>query len=83
MSWRRRKFSRSAAKEVLSVDNFRASMKIGEADEIVMNHTALEHVISEAPEAYKDVDEIVSSIEGAQLAKVVATCTPLIVMKGV
>ncbi|GAB6549788.1 RNA ligase RtcB [Bacillus cereus] len=78
-----RKFSRSAAKEVLSIDSFRASMKIGEADEIVMNHTALEHVISEAPEAYKDVDEIVSSIEGAQLAKVVATCTPLIVMKGV
>ncbi|WP_460291909.1 hypothetical protein, partial [Bacillus cereus] len=35
-----RKFSRSAAKEVLSIDSFRASMKIGEADEIVMNHIA-------------------------------------------
>jgi tRNA-splicing ligase RtcB len=36
----------------------------------------------EAPEAYKDVDEVVKSVVGANLAKKVARLTPLVVIKG-
>lgn len=36
----------------------------------------------EAPEAYKDVDEVVRSVVGANLARKVARLTPLVVIKG-
>ena len=36
----------------------------------------------EAPQAYKDIDEVVSVVEGARLARVVAAARPLAVLKG-
>ena len=36
----------------------------------------------EAPQAYKDVDQVVQSVVGAGIAKKVAVLTPLIVIKG-
>jgi tRNA-splicing ligase RtcB len=36
----------------------------------------------EAPEAYKDVDQVVESVVGAGIAKKVARLNPLIVIKG-
>lgn len=36
----------------------------------------------EAPQAYKDIDEVIRVVEGAKLAKVVAKMRPLAVLKG-
>ncbi len=36
----------------------------------------------EAPQAYKDVNQVVESVVGAGIAKKVARLTPLIVIKG-
>jgi tRNA-splicing ligase RtcB (3'-phosphate/5'-hydroxy nucleic acid ligase) len=36
----------------------------------------------EAPQAYKDIDEVIRVVEGAGLAKVVAKMRPLAVLKG-
>lgn len=77
-----RVFSRTEAKEQISIDSFEKSMKIGTEDEIVVNHVALESILDEAPQAYKDVDQIIESIEGANLSSVVAKCSPMIVIKG-
>jgi tRNA-splicing ligase RtcB len=38
--------------------------------------------LDEAPEAYKDIREVIDTIAGAGLARVVATCRPLMVLKG-
>ncbi|HPA27994.1 MAG TPA: RtcB family protein, partial [Acidobacteriota bacterium] len=41
------------------------------------------HTIKEeAPQAYKDIDEVIRVVEGAKLAKVVAKMRPLAVLKG-
>ncbi|WP_127587673.1 RtcB family protein [Paenibacillus koleovorans] len=75
--------SRNATKQLVSVDEFASSMKIGQEDEVVLNHRALESLIDESPQAYKDVDQIIDSVVQARLASVVAKCRPLAAVKGV
>ncbi|THF84431.1 RtcB family protein [Cohnella fermenti] len=75
--------SRNATKQLVTVDEFASSMRIGQEDEIVLNHRALESLIDESPQAYKDVDQIIDSVVQARLASVVAKCRPLAAVKGV
>ncbi|MCS7463901.1 RtcB family protein [Paenibacillus doosanensis] len=75
--------SRSATKRLVTMDQFRSSMRIGSDDEIVVNQRTLESLIDESPQAYKDVDQIIDSVVGAGLAGVVAKCKPLAAVKGV
>ncbi|WP_027086241.1 RtcB family protein [Cohnella panacarvi] len=75
--------SRNATKQLVTVDEFASSMRIGQEDEIVLNHRALEALIDESPQAYKDVDRIIDSVVRARLADVVAKCRPLAAVKGV
>ncbi|RUS45873.1 RtcB family protein [Cohnella sp. AR92] len=75
--------SRNATKQLVTVDEFASSMRVGQEDEIVLNHRALESLIDESPQAYKDVDQIIDSVVQARLAAVVAKCRPLAAVKGV
>jgi tRNA-splicing ligase RtcB len=75
--------SRRATKELITIDQFKSSMKVGTEDEIVVNQRTLESILDECPQAYKDVDQIIDSVVGAGLASVVAECKPLAVLKGV
>lgn len=75
--------SRNATKQLVTVDEFASSMRVGQEDEIVLNHRALESLIDESPQAYKDVDQIIDSVVQARLASVVAKCRPLAAVKGV
>lgn len=75
--------SRNATKQLVTVDEFASSMRIGQDDEIVLNTRALEALVDESPQAYKDVDQIIDSVVQARLADVVAKCRPLAAVKGV
>lgn len=75
--------SRRATKELVTVDEFAASMKVGTDDEILVNHRTLATILDESPQAYKDVDQIIDSVVQAGLASVVAQCKPMAVIKGV
>jgi len=74
--------SRRATKELVTVDEFSASMRVGEDDEILVNHRTLASIVDESPQAYKDVDQIINSVVKADLATVVAQCKPMAVIKG-
>ncbi len=75
--------SRNATKQLVTVDEFASSLRIGQDDEVVLNHRALESLVDESPQAYKDVDQIIDSVVQARLASVVAKCRPLAAVKGV
>ncbi|WP_138755687.1 RtcB family protein [Paenibacillus sinopodophylli] len=74
--------SRNATKQLVSVEEVAAAMRVGTDDEIVANQRSMESLVDESPQAYKDVDQIIESVVGAGLAKVVAKCKPLAVVKG-
>lgn len=74
--------SRRATKELITVDQVAQSMRVGQDDEILVNHRTLEGLVDESAFAYKDVDQIIDSIEQAGLASVVARCLPIAVIKG-
>ncbi|GAA3411415.1 RtcB family protein [Paenibacillus hodogayensis] len=74
--------SRSATKRLVSVEEFRAALGVGTDAEVVVNQRTLESIIDESPQAYKDVDQIIESVTGAGLARVVAKCKPLATVKG-
>jgi tRNA-splicing ligase RtcB len=75
--------SRRATKEMVTVDEFARSMKVGTEEEIIVNQRTLASILDECPQAYKDVDQIIDSVVGAGLASVVAECKPMAVIKGV
>ncbi|GIO10487.1 RNA-splicing ligase RtcB [Cohnella xylanilytica] len=75
--------SRNATKQLVTLREFEAAMRVGTEDEIVVNHRALEAILDESPQAYKNVDQIIDSVVGAELASVVAKCRPLATVKGV
>lgn len=75
--------SRKATKELVTIDQFEQAMRVGQEDEIMVNHRSLASILDECPQAYKDVDQIIDSVVGANLASVVAKCNPLIAIKGV
>jgi tRNA-splicing ligase RtcB (3'-phosphate/5'-hydroxy nucleic acid ligase) len=64
------------------VDEFSSALKVGTEDEVVVNQKSLESILDESPQAYKDVDQIIESVTGAGLARVVAKCKPLAAVKG-
>ncbi|PYI51481.1 RtcB family protein [Paenibacillus flagellatus] len=75
--------SRKATKELVTVDQFERSLRVGTDDEVLVNHRSLQSILDECPQAYKDVDQIIDSVVGASLADVVATCKPMAAIKGV
>ncbi|MFC4776038.1 RtcB family protein [Paenibacillus sp. GCM10023252] len=75
--------SRKATKELVTVDEFQASLRVGTEDEVLVNHRTLKTILDECPQAYKDVDQIIDSVIGAKLASVVARCKPMAAIKGV
>ncbi|MFX3632914.1 MAG: RtcB family protein [Candidatus Pristimantibacillus sp.] len=74
--------SRRATKELVTVDQFEQSLKVGTDEEILVNHRSLQTILDECPQAYKDVDQIIDSVVGASLAAVVAKCKPMAAIKG-
>lgn len=75
--------SRSATKQLVTVEQVAESMKVGTDNEIMVNHRSLDHLIDESAFAYKDVDQIIDSVVRAGLANVVAKSLPIAVIKGV
>ncbi|WP_421924793.1 RtcB family protein [Paenibacillus luteus] len=75
--------SRKATKQLITIDEFEHSLKVGTDDEIVVNHQSLQTILDECPQAYKDVDQIIDSVVGASLAAVVAKCKPMAAIKGI
>ena len=74
-----RVFSRSQAKREIRGDELRNRlMKAG----IYVKAGSLSGLAEEAPEAYKDVDQVVDCVIGAGLANKVARLKPLAVIKG-
>ena len=74
-----RKLSRKAAIDTLTVDGVMKEM----ADrDIYLRNGTTEGVLEEAPEAYKDVDEVIKVVCDAGLTAKVAKLTPIGVIKG-
>ncbi len=74
-----RKLSRKKAMDTLTVDG--VMKELSERDIYLRNGT-IEGVLEEAPDAYKDVDEVVRVVCDAGLTAKVAKLTPIGVIKG-
>jgi len=74
-----RKMSRKAAFDRLSVDDLRNSMR---SRNIYLKSGTDQSILDEAPEAYKDVDQVVSVVCDSGLTGKVARLRPLGVVKG-
>ncbi len=74
-----RMMSRTAARKAIRGDRLRADL---EARGIRVKAGSMGELAEEAPEAYKDVDEVVRSVTGAGIARKVARLIPLAVIKG-
>lgn len=72
-----RVLSRTAARKQISVTDLLASMR----GIIFASHKA-RTLLDEAPQAYKDIDEVVETLAGIGLTKKVARLRPLAVLKG-
>jgi len=75
-----RVLSRGAAKRTLNAEALVKGMK--SRGILVRTPSSLKSLVEEASEAYKDVAEVVSVVEGAGLARMVAKLVPLGVVKG-
>lgn len=74
-----RVMSRSKAKREVRGDQLRAKL---EAEGIHVRAGSLPGLAEEAPEAYKDVDQVVETVCGAGIARKVAQLVPVAVVKG-
>ncbi len=74
-----RVLSRSAAKRQVRGECLLREL---EADGIQLRVGSLAGLAEEAPQAYKDVDEVVKTVTGAGIARKVARLRPLAVVKG-
>ncbi len=74
-----RVMSRSQAKKSIRGDQLRSELESGG---IHIRAGSLAGLAEEAPQAYKDVDEVVDCVTGAQIARKVARLTPVAVIKG-
>jgi len=72
-----RRMSRSAAKETISEE-----MMMEALGEVQLLGAARASIRDEAPQAYKDVHEVVDVLVGAGIAETVAHLQPLVVIKG-
>lgn len=74
-----RVMSRAKAKKQVRGDRLRQEL---EASGIRIRAGSLPGLAEEAPEAYKDVDAVVATVTGAQIARKVARLRPVAVIKG-
>ncbi len=74
-----RKLSRKAAIDSLTVEGIRTEMN---DKNIYLRNGSEEGLLEEAPQAYKDVDEVISVVCSAGLTGKVAKLTPIGVVKG-
>lgn len=74
-----RVLSRSAAKRQVRGDHLQRELK---AHGIQLRAGSLAGLAEEAPQAYKDVDEVVETVVGAGIARKVARLRPVAVVKG-
>jgi len=74
-----RLLSRHAAKRAVRGEQLRQKM---EQDGIHVRTGSLSGLAEEAPQAYKDVDEVVATVAGAGIARKVARLAPVVVIKG-
>ena len=74
-----RLMSRSQAKRTVWGESLLQRLENGG---IEIRAGSMSGLAEEAPEAYKDVDQVVNSVEGAGIARKVARLEPLIVIKG-
>ncbi len=74
-----RTMSRAQAKRKIWGEDLRNTLQ---AEGIHIRAGSLSGLAEEAPEAYKNVDEVVETVTGAGLARKVARLTPLVVVKG-
>jgi len=74
-----RMMSRTKAKKQVRGDRLRSEM---ERDGIRVRAGSMAGLAEEAPIAYKDVDEVVETVAGAQIARKVARIRPVAVIKG-
>ena len=71
--------SRSKAKKSVRGENLRKEL---ESEGIRVRAGSMAGLAEEAPQAYKDVDEVVATVCGANIARKVARLRPVIVVKG-
>jgi tRNA-splicing ligase RtcB len=74
-----RTMSRSKAKKTIRGDKLREEL---EQDGINIRAGSMPGLAEEAPQAYKDVDEVVKTVSGAGIARKVARLVPVAVIKG-
>ena len=74
-----RRMSRTQAKRTVRGSTLRQEL---EARGIIIRCDSDPGLAEEAPEAYKDVDDVVQVVHGAGLAKKVARLEPIAVIKG-
>lgn len=72
-----RVLSRKAARNQIPIADLQK-----EIGNIVVNTSKWKKILDEAPQAYKDIDQVISAIEGTGKAKRVAQHVPLAVIKG-
>jgi len=74
-----RMMSRTKARKTLDYNKLRQSLKdLG----IIIKAGSAKGILEEAPEAYKDVDNVVNVVDEAGIARKVARIKPVIVVKG-
>jgi len=74
-----RLMSRHEAKRTVRGDNLRQEL---EAEGIHIRAGSMSGLAEEAPQAYKDVDQVVQAVVGAGIARKVARLRPVTVIKG-
>ena len=74
-----RVMSRSKAKKTVWGEDLRSSL---EASGIHIRAGSMAGLAEEAPQAYKDVDDVVNTVSGAGIARKVARLVPVAVVKG-
>jgi tRNA-splicing ligase RtcB len=74
-----RVMSRGQAKKEIHGDQLRREL---EAGGVAVRAGSLSGLAEEAPRAYKDVDAVVETVAGAEIARKVARLTPVAVIKG-
>ena len=74
-----RVMSRSKAKKTIRGDKLRGEL---ESSGIHIRAGSMPGLAEEAPQAYKDVDEVVETVSNAKIARKVARLRPVAVVKG-
>ena len=74
-----RLMSRSQAKKSVRGDKLRVDL---EKEGIIIRAGSMPGLAEEAPQAYKDVDSVVETVSGAQIARKAARLRPIAVIKG-